>query len=165
MPWTIKSNLLSVTIIPLYVGAVALVNILFLILPPISIYGGFVPPATFVVGLVFVLRDLLQKQFPHWVTFLCMGVATGLTWLLADPTVALASSLAFLIGEMTDYFVFRITRRPLRQRILISSMLSVPVESVVFLNMLGMFNLSALGLMFTCKMLASVAAFLLLPKK
>jgi len=45
----------------------------------------------------------------------------------------LASGAAFLISETVDWAVYSLSRRPLSQRIMISSALSAPLDQVVFI--------------------------------
>lgn len=109
----------------------------------------------FFVGLVFIIRDYVQQKIGHrvlWVMF-CGGVISGL---LADPNIAIASVLSFLISEFVDYLVFTYTRRPLYDRILISSVISVPVDSALFLYMIGFGSPIAILIMSLSKILVAV---------
>jgi uncharacterized PurR-regulated membrane protein YhhQ (DUF165 family) len=107
------------------------------------------------VGSIFVTRDYAQRALGHWV-FVPMVVALILSYILASPFVALASACAFAVSESTDWLVFTATKRPLRDRILWSCALSAPLDSLVFLSMIGAFGFAAFGLSVASKMVASL---------
>jgi uncharacterized PurR-regulated membrane protein YhhQ (DUF165 family) len=114
-----------------YVGSIALVNWGFSTMP------GWELLWSAVVGFVFVLRDLVQRRYGHKV-LLAMLVAAGLSYLTADPFVATASVAAFLVSEAADWLVYTWTKRPLADRVLLSSAVSVPLDSLVFLGLIGL---------------------------
>lgn len=89
-------------------------------------------PMTIVTGLVLVVRDLAQREIGHRVLGLLL-VGTALSYFMAAPTIAIASGLAFLISESVDWAVYTFTKRPLSQRILLSSLLSAPLDTTLFL--------------------------------
>jgi uncharacterized PurR-regulated membrane protein YhhQ (DUF165 family) len=78
-----------------------------------------------------------------------------LSYFLADPFVAVASLVAFMVSETVDWGVYSITDKPIHQRILLSSFISTPIDSALFLYMLGQFSLLATVTMFVSKMLAA----------
>jgi len=119
-----------------YILAIVLVNWLFVVVPPLETPFGTLYLATLVVGAVFVLRDYAQREVGHRV--LLATLAAGiLTWYMTSPALALASLTAFFISEMADWAVYSFTGRPLQSRILISSLISVPLDSVAFLYLSG----------------------------
>jgi len=119
-----------------YVASIVLVNWLFDILPVIDTPIGAWPPASLIVGFVLILRDLAQREVGHYV-LIAMLAAGVITWFMVDPFIALASVSAFLVSETADWIVYTVTRRPLRDRILASSAVSSPLDSVVFLGLIG----------------------------
>lgn len=87
--------------------------------------------ANLVVGFVFVLRDYAQREIGHNV--LLATLAAGLiTYMMVDPVIALASLTAFVVAEMTDWSIYSFWKRPLQQRILVSSMIAVPLDTLIF---------------------------------
>jgi uncharacterized PurR-regulated membrane protein YhhQ (DUF165 family) len=80
---------------------------------------------------------LVQRRYGHKV-LLAMLAAAALSYLTADPFVATASVIAFLISEGVDWAVYTWTKRPLADRVLLSSAISVPLDSAVFLGILGL---------------------------
>ena len=115
-----------------YIIAIVGLNWLFDAVAPIMTPFGALPLATFIVGAVFVLRDYAQRQIGHYILLgtLFAGV---LTWFMVKPSLAVASTTAFAISEMADWAIFSFTGRPLQQRILISSLFSVPLDTLFFL--------------------------------
>jgi queuosine precursor transporter len=138
-----------------YIASIVLVNWAFTVLPMVEVFGTPVPATSLVVGLIFVARDFAQRAIGHYVLF-AMLVGTGLSYLMADPFVATASLAAFLISEVVDWAVYTFTKRPFHQRILLSSALSTPVDSIVFLSMIGFFSLPGVVLMTIAKMIGAV---------
>lgn len=138
-----------------YILSIVAANVAFTVLPAIPLPGGgILPAATFAVGLTFIFRDLVQKALGHGV-LIAMAAATFISFLMADPTVVWASVVAFVAAELVDYGVYTVSKRPLRDRIILSSLLSTPVDSVVFLALLpfpGTFSLSAIGIMTAAKL-------------
>jgi uncharacterized PurR-regulated membrane protein YhhQ (DUF165 family) len=119
-----------------YVASILLVNWLFDVLPIIETPIGAWPPASIVVCFVLILRDLAQREVGHYV-LLAMLAAGVLTYVMVDPFIAFSSVAAFLVSETADWIVYTVTKRPLRDRILASSAVSSPLDSVVFLGVMG----------------------------
>jgi queuosine precursor transporter len=119
-----------------YMLAIVVVNWLFSVLPIVDTPLGAWPPASLIVGFVLILRDMAQREVGHYV-LIAMLVAGVITYVMVDPFIALASVSAFLVSETADWIVYTVTRRPLRDRILASSAVSSPLDSVVFLELIG----------------------------
>ncbi|TXN78993.1 VUT family protein [Methylobacterium sp. WL8] len=112
----------------------------------------------FAAGAVFVFRDFAQREIGQLVLGATLLAAAG-SYFVAGGWIAFASAVAFVISETTDQIVFTITRRPLRDRILVSSAISVPIDSVVFLYLIDRLTPSALVVGVLAKMAASVAVW------
>jgi queuosine precursor transporter len=119
-----------------YILSIVLVNWLFVVVPPLATPVGELNLATLVVGAVFVLRDYAQREIGHKVLFATVA-AGAITWFMTSPALAIASLAAFFISEMADWAVFTFTRRPLQNRILVSSLVSIPLDSFAFLYLSG----------------------------
>lgn len=111
------------------------------------------------VGSIFVTRDLTQRAVGHWV-FVPMAVGLALSYILADPFVALASTIAFAVSESTDWLVYTVTKRPLADRVLWSVAASAPVDSAIFLGMIGAFGWTAFGLQVASKIVAALIVWI-----
>ncbi|PZO52874.1 MAG: hypothetical protein DCF16_08205 [Alphaproteobacteria bacterium] len=120
----------------LYVALMPLINWSFAAVPttpiPDWLGGGMFQPLAIVTGLVLVVRDFAQREIKHWILG-AMFIGLALSTLTAWPVIVLASGLAFLISETVDWAVYTFTKRPLSQRIMISSAFSAPLDQVVFI--------------------------------
>lgn len=119
-----------------YVALMPLINWSFAAVPtfpiPEALGGGMFQPLAVVTGLVLVARDFAQREVGNRV-LLAMLVGLGLSTLTSWITVVIASGAAFLVSETVDWLVYTMSRRPLSQRIMISSAFSAPLDQVVFI--------------------------------
>lgn len=104
------------------------------ILPPSEMFqfGVKINPLTVITGLVFVLRDFVQREIGHRVLFV-MILAIAWSFYYSWPVIAIASGLAFAISETADWLIYTFTRYRLSTRILLSSALAAPIDTTVFL--------------------------------
>jgi uncharacterized PurR-regulated membrane protein YhhQ (DUF165 family) len=114
-----------------YIVSIVLVNWLFVVVAPWPTVFGDLYLANLVVGFVFVLRDYGQRQVGHKI-LLATLVAGIITFFMVDKAIALASITAFILSEMTDWAIYSFTKRPLQQRILLSSLVAVPLDTLAF---------------------------------
>ncbi len=141
------------------------VNYGFSVVPLIALPDGTMwPPMSLAVGMVFVVRDFAQREVGHRV-LLAMLLGAALSYVMADPYVAVASAAAFLVSETADWAVYSLTRRPLASRVLLSSLVSTPLDSVVFLWGIG--HLSAAGVitMTASKLVGALAVWWMLRRR
>jgi len=139
----------------IYLISIVLVNWLFTVIPPIGIWQ----PTSLVVGLTFVFRDMAQRQIGHWV-ILVMLLGGAISYMMASPVVAIASVTAFLFSECLDWFVYSFTKRPLHDRILLSSALGTPLDSILFTVMIGIYSPLNVLVMTTSKMVGALMVYL-----
>jgi queuosine precursor transporter len=125
----------------LYVGLMPFINWSFAAVPtapiPDWLGGGAFQPLAIVTGLVLVVRDFAQRELKHWI-FGAMIVGLALSTLTSWITIVFASGAAFLISETVDWAVYSFSKRPLSQRVLISSAVSAPLDQVVFIYLASM---------------------------
>ena len=122
--------------VALYVIAIVAVNWMFTAIAPWSTPLGDLYLANVVVGFIFVLRDYAQREIGHYILF-ATALAGVLTWFMVDPAIAAASITAFILSETADWGVYTWLRRPLSQRILISAMIAVPLDTLAFQYLAG----------------------------
>ncbi len=145
----------------LYVLTIVTVNFAFDKVPLLTLPGGEMwSPVALIVGFVFVIRDYAQREIGHYV-LPAMLVGGVISWLMASPAVALASVCAFLVGELVDWAVYTFTGKPFSQRILFSSLLGTPLDSIVFLGMIGILSVPSVLVMTLSKLFGAVIVFFL----
>jgi uncharacterized PurR-regulated membrane protein YhhQ (DUF165 family) len=148
-----------------YLLSIVIVNFSFSVLPMIDLpFDQSIPIGTLLVGFIFVIRDYAQKEVGNWV-YCAMFAGVVLSYIMADPFVAVASAIAFGISELIDALVYTYTNKPMKDRILISSAASTPVDSAVFLLILGFFNWFGFLVMVLVKMIGAVTVWKLLSRK
>lgn len=101
--------------------------------------GELWPPISLAVGFVFVVRDYAQRNIGHNILW-AMILGCILSWYMVSPELAIASAIAFAIGELCDWAIYTITKRPFSQRIIFSSLISTPLDSMIFLSLIDMFS-------------------------
>jgi queuosine precursor transporter len=148
-----------------YIALIVAVNYGFSVVPMVALpWGEMFPPMSLVVGFIFVVRDYAQWEIGHRVV-LAMLVAGVLSYFMASPFVAVASVSAFLISEFVDWAVYSFTKKPFAQRVLLSSALGTPVDSAVFLYLIGHFSVSGVALMTASKMIGALVVWKIVRRK
>lgn len=140
--WPLKKYIATIS----YIVMIVLINAGFAYTPMLSFFGEFVSLMDPITGVVYLVRDFAQRELSHKV-FIAMAVGAILSYFFATPMVAFASISAFIVGEIIDWAIFTFTQRPLGQRLIWSSCVSAPVDSFVFLYILGYANLLSFSLM------------------
>jgi uncharacterized PurR-regulated membrane protein YhhQ (DUF165 family) len=138
-----------------YVSSVVLINYAFSSAPHLDIIWSAWG------GLVFVLRDMVQTRYGHG-ALLAMLAALVLSYVTSEPAIALASATAFFVSELIDWLVFSVTRRPLRDRLWLSSALSIPVDTFIFFGMIGALTPAVAGTALLSKFAGVTAVWLIM---
>lgn len=153
-----------------YVLLIPLVNWAFSWTPLYALPDGSLwSPFSIAVGLVLVFRDFAQREIGHFIFFpLLIGV--GISFLMAPPEIALASGIAFFTSEIIDWALYSFTKKPLSQRVLISSLASAPVDTVIYLTgasmaIPGIFTWWTLGSMVASKLSGALVVFYLIRRR
>lgn len=124
-----------------YVGLMPFINWSFAAVPttpiPEWLGGGQFQPLAIVTGLVLVVRDFAQRELKHWI-WGAMLVGLALSTLTSWIVIVFASGLAFLISETVDWAVYTFAKRPLSERVMLSSLISAPLDQVVFIYLASM---------------------------
>lgn len=135
-----------------YLISIVVVNVSFGYLPTYTIAGSIFSSADILVGVIYMLRDFAQREIGKNVLYV-MLVGCLLSYIFANKNVALASIASFFVGETIEWAIFTFTRKPFSQRLLLSSVLSVPADSVVFLYLIKQLNLIGLCVLTSAKIL------------
>lgn len=131
--------------------------------------GGFWPPMSIIAGLVLVVRDFAQREIGHSIWF-ALIIAGILSFLTSSPNIAIASTLAFLISETIDWALFTFSKRPLSQRVLISSLISAPIDTTMFwylasLTQKGVFQPLTIATAILSKLLGAYIVYLMIKRR
>lgn len=88
-------------------------------------------PLAVVVGFWFILRDYAQEELGSRVLYVMVAGMIA-SYLAAGPELAIASAVAFAVGELVDFSIYTFSKRPFAQRVLISSLCAAPVDTFLF---------------------------------
>ncbi|MEV5931892.1 VUT family protein [Streptomyces sp. NPDC052079] len=94
------------------------------------------PAGVYLVGLALVLRDLAREATGRGAILAAIAVGTVLSYLLADPSLATASAVAFAVAETMDFVVYEpLRKRGLLVAILASNIVGLLADSFLFLHL------------------------------
>lgn len=100
--------------------------------------AGLVTAGTFTAAAVLAVRDIVREQGGRLAALGCVAVGAALSWLLADPFIAVASAVAFGVSEIVDAAVYEPLRESGRLRAAaVSNVVGAVVDSVLFLWIAG----------------------------
>lgn len=143
----------------IYILCVVGINLAFSYIPPVVLSDGAIwSIGSVIAGAVFVARDYAQREVGHRLAVILMFAAAAISYLMADPFVALASVMAFGVSEVIDYLVYTLSKLEFKKRVILSSLLSVPVDTFVFLHIIDSISLISFLTMTASKLV--VIAFL-----
>ena len=148
-----------------YIALIIGVNWLFVVTPLLELPNGELwSPASLIVGFVFVVRDFAQRRVGHHILW-AMLAGCAVSWWMASPELAIASAAAFAVGELGDWALFTFTRKPFSQRILLSSLLGAPLDSLVFLMLIGIASAEGIVAMSLSKLAGAFVVFFLVRRR
>jgi uncharacterized PurR-regulated membrane protein YhhQ (DUF165 family) len=116
----------------LYVAIIVLVNTLF------GMNDTWRLVASAVVGIGFVVRDFAQRDIGDRVLgATVLGIA--ISFVMSPEGIAAPSAFAFMVSETLDWgIVRRMGARPMWQKVAVSHLFSVPLDSALFLGGIAM---------------------------
>lgn len=123
----------------IYIGSIVLANLCTTQfgLVPIG-FGLLVTAGTFAAGFALIARDAVQVKSGKAIVLLAIVIGAGISALTSNPAIAIASGIAFLISELVDFAVFTpLKGRNLAGAVVASSVISAPVDTVLFLHLAG----------------------------
>ena len=101
-------------------------------------FGLLVTAGTFAAGAALILRDGVQVTSGKRVTIAAMIAGVVVSYLVADPFIAIASAVAFGVSEIVDFSVFTpLRKKNLATAVIVSSVASAPIDTVLFLAIAG----------------------------
>lgn len=101
-------------------------------------FGLMATAGTYFAGVTFILRDAVQDAAGKRWAFAVIAAGAILSFVLADPFIALASAAAFLASEVADLLVYTpLRRRGYIRAALASNSAGAFVDTVIFLTIAG----------------------------
>lgn len=82
-------------------------------------------------GLILVFRDFAQREVGHYI-FIPLLAGLAISYAMAPAAIATASACAFAASELVDWAIYSFTKKPLSQRVLISSAAASPLDTAIF---------------------------------
>ena len=94
------------------------------------------PSGVIMVGLVLVLRDLVQRRLGKLWALGAIVVGALLSALIAPQALVLASGAAFLVSELADFAVYTpLQKKRLVLAVFMSGVVGLVVDSILFLQL------------------------------
>lgn len=99
-------------------------------------FGLSAPSGVYVVGVTFILRDIVQRTSGKVATFALIAVGAVLTALFS-PSLAVASTIAFAASESADFVTYMLTEKRLgfTPAMGASNVVGIVVDSWLFLTL------------------------------
>lgn len=92
------------------------------------------PSGVLMIGIALVLRDLVQRRLGFWFAVAAILIGAALSGFVAPAALVIASASAFLLSEFADLVVYTpLARRRMVTAVVLSSMVGLVVDSIVFL--------------------------------
>lgn len=122
-----------------YIGSIVAANWLTATFGLIPIgFGLLVTAGTFAAGVALIARDWVQTTSGKAIVFAAIVAGAAISYFTSTPALAVASGIAFLVSELADLGVFTPLRRhSIAAAVLVSSVVSAPVDTVLFLHLAG----------------------------
>lgn len=125
-------------------------------------FGLIATAGTYFAGLSFVLRDSLHDAAGKRWTLAVIAAGAALSFLVADPFIALASAVAFGLSETADLAVYApLRRRGYIRAAVASNVIGSLVDTVAFLAIAGFPVMAALPGQMVGKLAITLAAVLI----
>ncbi|MFD0035576.1 VUT family protein [Streptomyces sp. NPDC127172] len=119
-----------------YIATIPAANWLVAHVGAVGVGFGYVAPAgVYMVGLTLVLRDAVQQLLGRRTALLAVALGVAVSYLLADPALALASVVGFAVSELADTYAYsRLRDRGLIGAVLGGNAVGLVLDSVLFLG-------------------------------
>jgi uncharacterized PurR-regulated membrane protein YhhQ (DUF165 family) len=97
-------------------------------------FGYQAPSGVLLIGLALFTRDFVQEQFGKKKTLLAICAGICISYFI-NPSLAVASTVAFALGELSDFFVYSEVKKKSRTAaVIISGVVGGVIDSLVFLK-------------------------------
>jgi len=137
----------KIALVAAYLLVIVTANVLTASYAPLLLGSLIIPVGSFLIGVTFILRDLVQRAIGRKATYLAIGSAmllSGLTsYGLGDTLwIVFASTVTFLLSETADTEIYTRLRASLAMRVLYSGLVGSLLDSAIFV-VLGLSPLGA----------------------
>ena len=123
----------------LYLLTIAVANVLTARFSPLVLLGGtvIIPIGSFMIGMTFMLRDLVQmrhgKRKTYFAMFAAFLLSAGMSLTLGDTAhIAIASAVSFFVSETIDTEIFSRLQKSFAIRVMISGAVGGLADSTLF---------------------------------
>jgi len=133
-------------VIFLYLAAIVLANVLTAAIEPIMLGHLIIPAGSLLIGVTFILRDLVQnaigRRNTYYTIAAAMVISGATSWAFGDTLwITFASAVTFLFSETADTEIYTRLRLPMSMRVFYSGIAGGILDSVIFV----VIGLSPLG--------------------
>lgn len=102
-------------------------------------FGLYAPSGVWAAALSFPARDLVQRTGGRWLGVAAILLGAGVSYLISDPRIAVASGITYLCSETADFAVYTpLQRRWFVPAVVTSGCIAAVVDSVLFLHLAGL---------------------------
>jgi hypothetical protein len=102
-------------------------------------FGLYAPSGVWAAAVSFPARDVTQRLGGRWLGVAAIVVGAGVSYLIADPRIAVASGITYLCSEAADMAVYTpLQRRWFVPAVFASGCVAIVVDSVLFLHLAGL---------------------------
>lgn len=102
-------------------------------------FGLMAPSGVWAAAVSFPARDVVQRIGGRWLGILAILAGAGVSYLVSDPRIAIASGLTYLCSETADFAVYTpLQRRWFTPAVVASGCVAAVVDSVLFLHLAGL---------------------------
>lgn len=120
-----------------YCLSIVTANVLTASMDPAAVGKLIIPAGSWLIGLTFILRDLTQDKIGrkniYMVILLALLLSAAVSGMLGDSLrVVLASSITFLVAELTDTEIYSRLKSSWLKRVVISGVVGGLLDSVLF---------------------------------
>ncbi|MCP1355062.1 VUT family protein [Aneurinibacillus migulanus] len=133
----------------LYILSILAANVITASIQPVA-FGSFIVPAgTFLIGVTFILRDMVQnsigKKRTYGVIIIALILSAITSYILGDTLyIVLASALSFVFSEASDTEIYSRLKGTIVKRVAVSGLIGGTLDSCIFVIV----GLSPIGLDF-----------------
>lgn len=124
-------------IILTYLVAIVMANVITAATHPLVFWMFIIPWGSFLIGITFILRDIIQMSYGRAKTYGVIAVALVLSavlsrWLGDTMSIVIASALTFAVSETADTEVYTRLKLPPHLRVWWSGVVGGFLDSTIF---------------------------------